>query len=166
MEIIAQIIGQLILLSAVIIVGFVQNGTIKAQEKELKSIRTFMEIFDVAKVKEYVELTTESKDKKAREAEKDLREVEKKLTATIKALGETTELTKEGIKMTKTQFLHIYGVTRTIVNHFEEELKVAQLEWGKEKKEQLDKLIDKIKVMLPPLRQIRDTSKSGRLNKK
>lgn len=177
---IAQLIGELILLSAIIIVGVIQHNTIKAQKGELQSIRAFMEIFDMGKVKDYVDITSNLFDLKAEKTEGELKKVRKNLGETTKELEEmkvvaiegadtadkgvdlaekTLDLVKRGLELVDVQFGNMYTVTKIVVSHFEVELQVAQMEEGSSKQEKLDKLLNQKKEMLPDFRFLRDSSK-------
>lgn len=81
-----SVVEGIIILVAIIVVGVIQNGTIKAQEKELKAIRTYMEIFDVQKVKDFVDLSTETLNKKAEKSETELDKLADELEGKSKEL--------------------------------------------------------------------------------
>ncbi len=167
---IAQLIGELILLSAIIIVGVIQHNTIKAQKGELQSIRAFMEIFDMGKVKDYVEITGKLSDEKAKKAEGEIKKVRKNLGETTKDLEKmeviatrgvdvaekVADVAKKGLDLADEIIGQMYTITKIVVSYFEEDLQVAQMEEGSSKQEKLDKLLNQEEEMLSALRPLRD----------
>lgn len=142
-----SIVEGIIILGAIIVVGVIQNRTIKAQEKELKAVRTFMEIFDVQKVKDYVDLSTETMTKKAEKSETDLAKKADELDATLLQLKESFENVEisfenldDVLELYSKSNENIVILCSKVIEHLDIEEEIFKLEEGKEKEEGIKRL--------------------------
>ncbi len=128
-----SIVEGIIILGAIIVVGVIQNRTIKAQEKELKAVRTFMEIFDVQKVKDYVDLSTETLTKKAKKSESELAKIADELKDKSWQLDMSYENMERAFGVIGKFATHMVELCSTMIEHFQYEEEVFQLPEGEKK---------------------------------